>query len=150
MKAKRYSKFKMFLLWCLSLTANLLPLVIVLAINYKYMVTTKEEGFALTVTGVVWVLFLLISLKGTLPFKMNRCVTLIIVYVLLELMKPLLSYMSVFAGACALGSLIDIVIIKPMIVKYREVRQATKTADMTTEQIKVAVAEIIEERGGRA
>ena len=147
MKVKRYSKLKMFFLGCLSVVINLLPLVVVLIVNYEFIVTTKREGLALSITGVVWVLFLVVSLLGSLPLRLNRCVTLVIVYAVLELMKPLLEYMCIFAGAVALGAILDTIFIRPIIKKYRELRQATKTADLTTIQVKQAVQEILENNG---
>jgi hypothetical protein len=146
MKVKRYSKFKMFGLWCLSILVNLLPLIVVLAVNYKFFITTQEESVALTITGIVWVVFLICSLIGSLPFRVNRCVVLVVFYGVLELMKPLLKYMCIFAGAVALGAILDTLIVRPIIKKYAELRQATKTADLTTMQVKQAVQELLEGR----
>lgn len=149
-KTKRYSRLKMFGLGCLSVLVNLAPLLIVLLVNYELLIKTKREGLALTVTGVVWVIFLISTLIGSLPFKLNRCATMIIIFIVLELMKPLLVYMCIFAGAAALGALIDTIIIRPIIKRYAELRQATKTADLTTQQVKIAVKELLEEGSGRA
>lgn len=150
MQTKKYSKLKMFGLYVISVIVNLLPLLIVLIINWEVCTKTIREGIAVSVTGIVWLVFLILSLLGALPSKMNRVVSLIIVFVLLELMKPLLSYMCIFSGAAAIGALLDVIFIRPAIKKYSELRVATQTADLTTEQVKTAVKELLEEeRSGR-
>ena len=150
MQVKRYSKIKMFGLYALSLLVNLLPLIIVLIVNWEVCTKTKREGVALSVTGVIWVLFLVASMIGSMPLKSNRIVTLVLIFIMLELMKPLLSYMTIFAGASAIGAILDAVFIRPMIIKYKELRLSTKTADLTTNQVKMAVKELLEEeRTGR-
>lgn len=148
-KVKRYSKLKMFGLYMLSLFVNLLPLAIVVMVYWEDCTKTTRESVALTVTGVFWVLFLVITLIGAMPKNINRAFTLVLIFVVLELMKPLLAYMCIFAGASAIGALLDSIIIRPIIVRYVELRQATKTADITTNQVKEAVAELLEERSGR-
>lgn len=147
---KKYSKLKMFGLYALSLFVNLLPLLIVLLINWEACTKTKREGVAISVTGIAWIIFLVMTMLGTMPKRVNRVVTLVIVFVVLELMKPLLSYMCIFAGASAIGAMIDIVAVRPFINRYKEYRLATKTAQITTEQVKEAVKEIIKtENTGR-
>ena len=85
-----------------------------------------------------------------MPKKMNRVATLIIIFVELELMKPLLNYMCSFAGAAAIGAFIDFMIVKPVIKRYAEMRLAVKTADVTTTQVVNAVKEMLnQERTGR-
>lgn len=148
-KVKRYSKLKMFGLYMLSLFVNLLPLAIVVMVYWKDCTKTTREGIALSVTGIFWVLFLIITLTGAMPKNINRAVTLIIVFIILELMKPLLAYMCIFAGASAIGALLDSICIRPIIKRYEELRIATKSADITTQQVKEAVAELLEERSGR-
>ena len=150
MQVKKYSKLKMFGLYALSLAVNLIPLIVVLIINWEVCTKTKREGIAVSVTGFVWVFFLVITMLGTLPKKINRVATLCIVYGVLELMKPLLNYMTIFAGTAAIGALLDVIIIKPIIKRYAELRVASKTADITTQQVKLAVKELLdEERNGR-
>lgn len=150
MQVKKYSKLKMFGLYALSLAVNLIPLIVVLIINWEVCTKTKREGIAISVTGFVWVFFLIITMLGTLPKKINRVATLCIVFGVLELMKPLLNYMTIFAGAAAIGALLDVIIIKPIIKRYAELRVASKTADITTQQVKLAVKELLdEERTGR-
>ena len=146
MANKRYSKVKMFLLYVLSLLVNLLPLIIVLIINWGVCTKTQREGVAITVTGISWIVFLVASMIGAMPKKVNRVVTLVVAFVVLELMKPLLSCMCMFSGAAAIGALLDLCAVKPFIKKYQELRVATKTADMTTEQVKLAVKEILSEK----
>lgn len=148
-KIKKYSKFKMFGLYVLSVLVNILPLVVVLIINWEFCTKTKREGIAISVTGFVWIFFLIISMLGSMPKKLNRVGSLIIVFLILELMKPLLSFMCVFAGASAIGAILDVIIVRPIIRRYVELRIASKTADITTQQVKLAVAELLEERSGR-
>ena len=57
--------------------------------------------------------------------------------------------MCIFAGAAALGALIDTILIRPIIRRYKELRKATTTADLTSSQVKEAMREILEERNGR-
>ena len=58
--------------------------------------------------------------------------------------------MCIFSGAAAIGALLDVILIRPAIKKYSELRVATQTADLTTEQVKTAVKELLEEeRSGR-
>lgn len=150
MQVKKYSKLKMFGLYTLSVVINLLPLIFVLIINWEACTKTKREGIAISVTGFIWIFFLIITMLGTLPKKINRVTTLCIVFGVLELMKPLLSYMTIFAGAAAIGAILDAIIVKPIIKKYAELRVASKTADITTQQVKLAVKELLdEERSGR-
>lgn len=150
MQVKKYSKLKMFGLYSLSVFVNILPLIVVLIINWKACTKTTREGVAITITGIAWLLFLVISIKGTMPNRMNRAVTLSIVFIFLLLMKPLLDKMCIFAGSATLGCLLDVIFVRPLIIKYRELRVATKTADLTTEQVKVAIQEALkEERNGR-
>lgn len=150
MQVKKYSKFKMLCLYLLSLLVNLIPLIIVLIINWSICTKTKREGIAISVTGFVWVFFLVVTMIGTLPRKINRVATLCIVFCVLEFMKPLLNYMTIFAGAAAIGALLDVIIVKPIIKRYAELRIASKTADITTQQVKLAVKELLdEERSGR-
>lgn len=150
MQVKKYSKLKMFGLYVLSIIVNLLPLIIVLIIKWEVCTKTKSESVAISVTGFVWVFFLIVSMLGSLPGRINRVATLIIIFVVLELMKPLLRYMCIFAGAAAIGALLDLIIIKPIIKRYAELRVASKTADITTQQVKIAVRELLdEERSGR-
>lgn len=136
----------MFCLYLLRLAVNLLPLIVVLVVNYKIYTKTQQEGIALTITGVFWVLFLIFTMLGIAPKNVNRAVTLVIVFVVLKLMQPLLTHMCTFAGAVAIGALLDAIVIMPIITRYKELRVATKTADITTSQIKQAVQEIIEEK----
>ena len=112
MEVKKYSKVKMLGLYALSLFVNLLPLIIVLVFNWNACTKTRRESVALTVTGFIWVFFLIVTMIGNLPNKTNRVVTLTIVFLVLELMKPLLNYMCLFSGACALGSIADVIFIK--------------------------------------
>jgi hypothetical protein len=149
MQVKKYSKLKMCGLYLLSLLVNLVPLVIVLVINWEICTKTKREGIAISVTGFVWIFFLLISMLGSVPKKINRVATLFIVFAVLELMKPLLNYMTIFAGAAAIGAMLDILIVKPIIKRYAELRLATKSADLTTIQVTNAVKEILKEGTGR-
>lgn len=150
MQVKKYSKLKMFGLYALSVLVNLLPLIVVLIINWKNCTKTEREGVAITVTGFVWVGFLVFSMLGTMPKKINRVAGLVIVFGMLELMKPLLNYMCVFAGAAAIGAILDVLIMRPIIKKYQELRVATQTADLTAQQVKEAVKELLqEERSGR-
>jgi hypothetical protein len=140
----------MFGLYVLSVVLNILPLVVVLIITWESCTKTKREGVAITVTGVCWIFFLIVTMLGTVPKKINRVATFIIVYALLEVMKPLMNYMCIFAGAATLGALVDVIFVRPIIRKYHELRIATKTSDMTTMQVKEAIKEIIEkERSGR-
>ena len=148
-KIKRYSKLKMFGLYMLSLFVNLLPLAIVVGVYWQDCTKTTREGIALTVTGIFWVLFLVITLAGAMPKNINRAVTLVIIFIVLELMKPLLAYMCIFAGASAIGALVDAIFVRPIITRYAELRVATKSADLTTQQVKEAVSELLEERSGR-
>ena len=136
-------------LYLLSLLVNLVPLVIVLLINWEICTKTKREGIAISVTGFVWIFFLLITMLGGVPKKINRVATLFIVFVVLELMKPLLNYMTIFAGAAAIGAMLDMLIVKPIIKRYAELRLATKSADLTTIQVTNAVKEILKEGTGR-
>ena len=150
MRVKKYSKLKMFFLYVLSIAVNLIPLIIVLIFNWEVCTKTKREGIAISVTGVVWVFFLIITMLGTLPKKINRVATLCILFGVLELMKPLLNYMTIFAGATAIGALLDFIIVKPIIKRYIELRIASKTADITTQQVAQVVKDILkEERSGR-
>lgn len=150
MKEKKYSKFKMLSLYLLSVFVNIIPLLLVVAFNWKACTKTTRSGLALSVTGIFWVMFLLLSMLGTMPKKMNRVATLIIIFVVLELMKPLLNYMCSFAGAAAIGAFIDFMIVKPVIKRYAEMRLAVKTADVTTTQVVNAVKEMLnQERTGR-
>lgn len=149
MQVKKYSKLKMCGLYLLSLLVNLVPLVIVLLINWEICTKTKREGIAISVTGFVWVFFLLVTMLGGVPKKINRVATLFIVFVVLELMKPLLNYMTIFAGAAAIGAMLDMLIVKPIIKRYAELRLATKSADLTTIQVTNAVKEILKEGTGR-
>lgn len=149
MQVKKYSKLKMCGLYLLSLLVNLVPLVIVLLINWEICTKTKREGIAISVTGFVWIFFLLITMLGGVPKKINRVATLFIVFVVLELMKPLLNYMTIFAGAAAIGAMLDMLIVKPIIKRYAELRLATKSADLTTIQVTNAVKEILKEGTGR-
>ena len=58
--------------------------------------------------------------------------------------------MTIFAGAAAIGALLDVIIVKPIIKRYAELRVASKTADITTQQVAQAVKDILnEERSGR-
>lgn len=147
MQIKKYSKLKMFGLYTLSLFVNLLPLIIVLIVNWEVCTKTKRETIALTTTGIVWVLFLILSMVNAMPKKTSRVVTLTTVFVLLELMKPLLSQMCLFAGASAIGALLDVIIIRPIIKRYVELRIASKTADITTIQVKSAVEDALKNAG---
>ena len=147
MQIKKYSKLKMFGLYALSLFVNLLPLMIVLFLNWEVCTKTKRESVALTTTGFVWVMFLIFSMIGAMPKRASRVVTLIVVFVLLEMMKPLLSQMCLFAGASAIGALLDVIIVRPIIKKYLELRVATTTADLTTLQVKTVVEEALKEAG---
>lgn len=150
MKVKKYSKLKMFGLYVLSVLVNILPLLVVVAINWKACTKTTREGVAISVTGVVWVVFLIFTMIGSMPKKINRVAGMVMFFVILELMKPLLSYMTMFAGACAIGALLDAIIVRPIIKRYQELRVASKTADLTTLQVKQAVKELLEEeRSGR-
>lgn len=146
-KIKKYSGFKMFGLYFLSVLVNVLPLVIVLIINWEFCTKTKREGIAISVTGFVWIFFLIVSMLGSMPKRLNRVASLIIVFGILELMKPLLSFMCVFSGAAAIGAILDVIIIKPIIRRYIELRVASKTADITTQQVKLAVEELLGEKG---
>lgn len=151
MQIKKYNKFKMFGLYVLSVFVNLLPLFIVILINWEACTKTRREGIALSVTGVVWTMFLIFSMLGAMPKRVNRVVGLVVVYVLLEIMKPLLTYMCVFAGASAIGALLDLIIVRPIIRRYIELRVASKTADITTQQVQEVVKQCLEseERNGR-
>lgn len=150
MQVKKYSKLRMFGLYTLSIVVNLLPLIVVVIIHWEVCTKTRRECVALSVTGFVWVFFLVITMLGTLPKKINRVATLCIIFGVLELMKPLLNYMTIFAGAAAIGALLDVIIVKPIIKRYVELRVASKTADITTQQVKIAVNELLnEERSGR-
>ena len=150
MTVKRYSKLKMFALYSLSVLVNVTPLIVIVALNWKIFIKTQREGVALTITGIVWFIFLISTFFNSLSFKLNRCATMIIIFVVLELMKPLLNHMCIFAGAAALGALIDTILIRPIIKRYKELRIATTTADITTMQVKQAVQEVLEaERSGR-
>lgn len=150
MQAKKYSRLKMFSLYVLSLFVNLAPLIVVLALNWQACTKTRREGIAISVTGFVWVFFLVVSMIGSMPNKFNRVAGLCIVFGMLELMKPLLNYMCIFAGAAAIGAILDWLIIKPIINRYKELRVASKTADITTQQVAQAVKDILnEERSGR-
>jgi hypothetical protein len=150
MKNKKYSRIKMLSLYLLSVGVNIMPLLIVIAFNWKACTKTIREGVALSVTGIFWVLFLVLTMMGAMPKKINRAVVLTMLFVVLELMKPLLNYMCLFAGAAAIGALLDVMIARPMIKRYAELRVATKTADMTTNQVVEAVKEMLQqERTGR-
>ncbi len=146
-KIKKYSKFKMFGLYVLSVLVNILPLVVVLIINWESCTKTQREGIAISVTGFVWIFFLIVSMLGSMPKKLNRVGCLIIVFLMLELMKPLLSYMCIFAGSAVIGAILDVILIRPIIKRYAELRVATKTADITTQQVSEAVREILKEEG---
>ncbi len=140
----------MFLLYALSVIVNLAPLIIVLIVNWEVCTKTRREGLAITVTGAVWTLFLIATMLGTLPHKVNRAVSITAVFLVLELMKPLLKYMCLFAGAAAIGAILDGLIIRPIIKRYAELRVASKTADLTSIQVKEAIKEAMkEERSGR-
>ena len=140
----------MFYLYVLSVIVNLAPLIVVLIVNWEVCTKTRREGLAITVTGAVWTLFLIATMLGSLPHKVNRAVSLTAVFCVMELMKPLLKYMCVFAGAAAIGAILDGMIIKPIIKRYAELRVASKTADITTNQVREAIKEVMrEERSGR-
>ena len=149
MAVKKYSKIKMLGLHLLSVLVNIAPLLVVLIINWEVCTKTDRQVVALSVTGFAWLFFLIITMLGSMPKRINRVAGLIIVFVVLELMKPLLNQMTLFAGASAIGALLDALIIRPMIKRYRELRVASKTADLTTQQVKEAVKELLEERSAR-
>lgn len=149
MKVKRYSKLKMIGLYALCLLVNIMPLIIVLIVNWNVCTKTTREAVAISSTGIVWVFFLVVTLLGATPRKINRAVGLCLVFGLFELMKPLLNYMCIFAGAAAIGAILDGLIVRPWIKRYTELRTATKSADLTTQQVKQAVKEILEEGSGR-
>ena len=149
MAVKRYSKLKMFALYVASVLVNILPLIIVLAFNWKHFTKTPRETLAISITGFVWIAFLVVSMIGSLPNKLNRVAKITIVYVMLVVMKPLLMHMTVFAGASAIGALLDLIILKPIITRYKELRLATKTADITTQQMEQVMNKILDERSGR-
>lgn len=146
---KKYSKLKMFCLYCLSILVNILPLIIVLIVNWEFCTKTRRECLAISVTGVVWVGFLVFTMLGSMPRKLNRVFVLIAFYLMLELMKPLLSYMTIFAGSATIGALLDLFLVKPLIRRYTELRIATKTADLTTQQMEQVMTKILDERSGR-
>ena len=67
MKVKKYSKLKMFGLYVLSVVTNILPLLVVIAINWEDCTKTTREGVAISVTGIVWVCFLVFTMLGSMP-----------------------------------------------------------------------------------
>ena len=73
MQVKKYSKLKMFGLYALSLLVNLLPLIIVLIVNWEVCTKTKREGVAISVTGFVWVFFLVITNICSLQIYVILC-----------------------------------------------------------------------------
>lgn len=147
---KKYSRLKMDGLFLLSILVNLIPLIIVLVVNWGICTKTKREGIAITLTGIVWVLVLIATISNSVPKKVNKIFGLTVAMVLCELMRPLLKYMTLFIGAALIGVILDTIIVKPKINRYKELRLASKTAEITTMQVKEAVKEIIsQERSGR-
>ena len=145
-KDKKYSKLKMVGLYAISFGVNVLPLIVVLIINWEACTKTQREGIAITVAGIFWLLFLASSMLSSLPIKANRVVVLVVLFVMLLLMKPLMEYMAMFSGAAALGAIADVLIVKPIIKQYNEKRVVEKTAGETTKQIKAVMQEMFEEQ----
>lgn len=145
-KAKKNNKMKMFWLYLLSFGVNILPLLIVIIFNWDDCTKTEREGLALTVAGIFWVIFLIVSMLNSVPFKVNRVVVLVVLFVLLLLMKPLLNLMAIFCGASAFGAMVDTFVVKPIIKRQKEKKLIGETAEETTKQIKAVMQEIIKEQ----
>ncbi len=145
-KIKRYKASHLLLLRLLCVLVNIAPLVVLLIINWDVYTKTRSESIALSVTGIVWLVFLIMSAFSSFSPKLARPVKLLCFFIILELINPLILSLKWFVLCSFIGALADYIIIQPLIRQMIELRVATKTTDMTKE----AVREIIkEEMGGR-
>lgn len=143
-KIKRYSLGKLVFLRILCIFVNIAPLIVLLIINWGVYTKTRSESIALSVTGFVWLVFLIMSAFSSFSPKLARPIKLLCFFIILELIDPLILSLKWFVLCSFIGAGLDFIIIQPLIKQMLELRVATKTTDLTKE----AVREILREEGG--
>lgn len=136
LQIKEYSLTKLIVFRILSVLVNILPLIVLLIINWNVYTKTRSESVALTVTGIVWLIYLIMSAFSTFSPKFSRPVKLLVAFIVLELIDPLVGNLKWFALCGFIGALADYLVIQPIIKNLLELKVATKTSEMTRDAIK--------------
>jgi len=145
MARKTHKGLWILLLHVLSFLVSLLPLGIVLAVNFGKYTETVPETVKLCAGGVILVVFVVLKVLGKLKMP-RRIVFYALVFAGAWLFAALLEDLLLLSFAALLGEAVDYIVLQPIIARLKRTREREKTADETAERVEEILDRYI---GGR-
>lgn len=114
--------------------ASVLPLSVVLALNWDRYVQSEAAGVKLGVGALILALLLLFKVLGRL--RIPSSVTAITAVMLLSyLLQPILSDLTLLCGAYLVGEILDLVLFRRRAKALREALTSERAADVTVGRV---------------
>lgn len=127
-------KNKLRILTILSFVTSILPVVLVVGINWDVYVKTTGDAVKLTFGGIIAVFLVLLKVMDKLKVP-NKFVLLGSVFVMSYLLQSILQDLTLLSGMAFLGEVLDCFFFQTPIKKLREAIMIEKTADATSSKI---------------
>lgn len=114
--------------------ASVLPLSVILALNWDRYVQSYAAGVKLLTGGLI--LVILLSLKVLAKLRIPSSVTAITVVMLLSyLLQAILSDLTLLCGAYLVGEILDLILFRRRAKALREALMAERAADATAGRV---------------
>ena len=127
-------KNKLRILTILSFVTSILPIVLVVGINWDVYVKTTGDAVKLTFGGIIAGFLVLLKVMDKLKVP-NKFVLLGSVFVMSYLLQSILQDLTLLSGMAFLGEALDCFFFQTPIKKLREAIMIEKTADATSSKI---------------
>lgn len=125
-----------------SFIITILPLVVLMLINFDKYVDTTPKAWKFTIGGMLALVLITMKALDKLKFP-NRIVGLGVVMVLTYLLQALLDDILLLLFMAFIGEFIDLVAFKTLIKKYKAELEREKTGDIVAEKVEAAVKKYI-------
>ena len=133
-QAMKQMKNKLRILTILSFVTSILPVVLVVGINWNTYVETTGDAVKLTCGGIIAVFLVLLKVMDKLKVP-NKFVLLGSVFVMSYLLQSILQDLTLLSGMALLGEVLDCFLFQTPIKRLREAIMIEKTADATSSKI---------------
>ena len=116
------------LLWFL---VRMLPLIIILIINWKAYTKTKQTTVGLTLSGGLYMVLLIIEMLKKMPAKVNLTLFDLFLCVIIYAVKPIINDLLLFMAAITLSRILAWLFVDKRLAYMEELKKANLTADVT-------------------
>ena len=127
-------KNRLRILTILSFFTSILPIALVIGLNWNVYVQTTSDAVKLTCGGCIALFLVFMKVIGKLRVP-NKFVLLGSVFLMSYLLQSIISDLTILSGMALLGEVLDAMLFQVPIRKLREAIMIEKTADATSSKI---------------